>query len=113
MLEIGEREALVVFDRRLKLRTVLGTARVAGKVATGVASGTVVATSWGMRKATGIDRHVVRSRALNDRMSQVIDDLCATVLAQDAEIARLEIELETLRLATQQRESGDEQVSTQ
>ena len=79
------------------VRAAVGVGRIAGKVTAGVANGAVVATSWGVRRATGIDRHVARTRALNAEVAELIEDLETTVRIQDAKIARLSAEVQRLR----------------
>lgn len=82
------------------MRGLLGVGRVAGKLVTTVATGTAVAASWGLRRATGIERHVARTQVLNADVAEVIAELESTVTRQDAEIARLTEEVRTLRAAT-------------
>jgi hypothetical protein len=84
------------------VRRLLGVGRVAGKVVTTVATGTAVATSWGLQRATGIERHVSRTQALNAEVAEVIADLESTVTRQDAEIARLAEQVQTLMAGTPQ-----------
>ncbi len=84
-------------DAARAVRVVVGAGRITGKVIAGVATGAAVATSWGVRRATGIDRHVARTRTLNAQVAEVIEDLETTVRIQDAEITRLAAEVSALR----------------
>ena len=84
-------------DIALVVRAAAGVGRIAGKVSAGIANGAVVATSWGVRRATGIDRHVARTRALNAEVAELIEELETTVRIQDAKIARLSAEVQRLR----------------